>query len=216
VPFLRFSRDRRGYEHFYVVEPASGRRGKTRERVLYWFRTPPNVKVGREPFDDHVMRALEAKHPGIRFDWEALRNTPIPSVEPEYWRERRRADRAARRAQEEEEAETETAASEPSPSEPPPTTDAPGSDVAVQAISEAVSGTSSDDVMSTTGAEPGVRNEPGVGNEPGVRNEPGAGNSGRQQRRRRRRRGQRQRGPVVGKTAGDVPSDSPKGGGEDM
>ena len=78
MSFLKFSRDRRGYEHFYLVEPVTGRRGKTRQRVLYWFRTPPNVKVGREPFDPHVMRALEAQYPDVRFDWEQLRTYPDP------------------------------------------------------------------------------------------------------------------------------------------
>jgi len=105
VSFVKFSRDRRGYEHFYLVEPVTGRRGKTRQRVLYWFRTPPNVKVGREPFDPQVMRALENRYPGVKFDWDQLRNTPIPSVEPEYWRERRRVERAVRRLQEDEDAQ---------------------------------------------------------------------------------------------------------------
>ena len=82
----------------------TGRRGKTRQRVLYWYRTPPNVRVGREPFDPHVMRALEAQYPDVRFDWDQIRNTPIPSVEPEYWRERRRAERVVRRLQEDEDA----------------------------------------------------------------------------------------------------------------
>jgi hypothetical protein len=104
MSFLKFSRDRRGYEHFYLVEAVTGRRGKTRQRVLYWYRTPPNVKVGREPFDPHVMRALEARYPDVRFDWDQIRNTPIPSVEPEYWRERRRAERVVRRLQEDEDA----------------------------------------------------------------------------------------------------------------
>jgi hypothetical protein len=116
VSFLKFSRDRRGYEHFYLVEPVTGRRGKTRQRVLYWFRTPPNVKVGREPFDPQVMRALEAQYPRVQFDWEQLRHTPIPSAEPEYWRERRRAERVVRRMQEEEDAQA--AAVEPPTPEP--------------------------------------------------------------------------------------------------
>jgi hypothetical protein len=98
VPFLRFSRDKRGYEHFYLVQPTSARRGKERQRILYWFRTPPNVKVGREPFAEHVRRALEAQYPGVRFDWETLVATPIPPPETEHWRERRRAERAARQA----------------------------------------------------------------------------------------------------------------------
>ena len=71
VAFLRFSRDKRGYENFYLVQPTN-RRGKSRPRMLYWFRTPPNVKVGREPFDPDVRRALEAQNPDVTFDWHAI------------------------------------------------------------------------------------------------------------------------------------------------
>ena len=95
MAFLRFHRDKRGYEHFYLVE-ATTRRGKTRARVLYWFRTPPNVKVGRVPFDDDVRRALEAQNPGVIFDWRKISETPVPSADAERWRERRRQERAAR------------------------------------------------------------------------------------------------------------------------
>jgi hypothetical protein len=101
VAFLRFSRDKRGYEHFYLVEATTNRRGKTRARVLYWFRTPPGVKVGREPFDADVRRALEAQNPGVAFDWQKIVETPIPSADVERWRERRRqekAEKAARQA----------------------------------------------------------------------------------------------------------------------
>src|SRR5207244_3092172 len=94
---LRFSRDKRGYEHFYLVQP-SDRRGKSHARILYWFRTPPNVRVGREPFDDAIRRALESQYPDVRFDWKKLADTPIPRAEPEGWRERRDAVRAARAA----------------------------------------------------------------------------------------------------------------------
>lgn len=96
---LRFHRDRRGYEHFYLVEPTTTRRGKSRARVLYWFRSPPNVKVGREPFDEGVRRALEAQNPGVVFDWQKISETPVPSADAERWRERRRQERAARAAQ---------------------------------------------------------------------------------------------------------------------
>jgi hypothetical protein len=99
MAFLRFHRDKRGYEHFYIVEATTTRRGKTRTRVLYWFRTPPNVKVGRVPFDEDVQRALEAQNPGISFDWRKISETPIPSADAERWRERRRQERAARAVQ---------------------------------------------------------------------------------------------------------------------
>jgi hypothetical protein len=95
VAYLKFSRDKRGYEHFYLVQPSN--RGKARPRMLYWFRTPPGVKVGRSPFDPDMRRALEAQNPDVVFDWEAIANTPIPRpVEPERWRERRRVERAFR------------------------------------------------------------------------------------------------------------------------
>lgn len=95
MAFLKFSRDKRGYEHFYLVQP-SGNREKSRPRVLYWFRTPPNIKVGREPFDDEMRRAIAAQNPGVAFDWPKLLETPIPP-DIEHWRDRRRAEKAARR-----------------------------------------------------------------------------------------------------------------------
>src|SRR5262245_45703679 len=97
MALLRFTRDKRGYEYFYLVQPPQ-RRDKSSARVLYWFRTPPNVKVGREPFDETVRRDLEAHNPGVVFDWRRILATPIPSADAEKWRERRRADRAARAA----------------------------------------------------------------------------------------------------------------------
>jgi hypothetical protein len=96
MAFFRFDRDKRGYEHFYLVQPTTNRRGKVRSRVLYWFRTPPGVRVGREPFDEGVRRALEAQNPDITFDWPTILDTPIPSADADKWRERRRAERAAR------------------------------------------------------------------------------------------------------------------------
>jgi hypothetical protein len=102
VPFLRFSRDKRGYEHVYLVH-AHIRRGKpSRPRVLYWYRTPPGIKVGRRPFDEEVQRTLEAQNPGVIFDWKTIIATPMPPPEPaEHWRERRRVERAAKQAQRE-------------------------------------------------------------------------------------------------------------------
>jgi hypothetical protein len=103
LAFLRFTRDKRGIENFYLVQPITNRRGKVRPRVLYWFRSPPDVKVGREPFDQTVRRALEAQHPDVDFDWRAIVETPIPSADAENWRARRRPHRAAKHAAAEEE-----------------------------------------------------------------------------------------------------------------
>jgi hypothetical protein len=109
MAFLRFNRDRRGYEHFQLVEPAVNRRRPA--SLLYWFRSPPNVRVGREPFDAAVRAALEQQYPDVQFDWPQILATPIPSAEAELWRERRRQERAARRwatAEREEEDATES------------------------------------------------------------------------------------------------------------
>lgn len=103
MPFLRFSRDKRGYEHTYLVQSTNKRGKPIKPRILYWYRTPPGVRLGRSPFDDEVRQLLEAQNPGIVFDWATLANTPFPSQEPEFWRERRRAEKAAKQARREEE-----------------------------------------------------------------------------------------------------------------
>jgi hypothetical protein len=99
VPYLKFSRDKRGYEYFSIVEPGVPRRGRPpRPRVLFWFRTPPQVKVGRHPFTDEIRREIEERNPAVRFDWPRLLATPIPPPEADHWRERRRAEKAAKQA----------------------------------------------------------------------------------------------------------------------
>ena len=71
MPFLRFSRDKRGYENTYLLHGfRSGDRA--RPRVLYWFRTPPNVKVGRLPLDEEAIRAIEERNPDLSFDWAKM------------------------------------------------------------------------------------------------------------------------------------------------
>ena len=121
MPFLKFSRDKRGYEHTYLMH-AVARRGKpARTRILYWYRTPPGVRVGRLPFDDEVRRTIEARNPGVVFDWDALASTPIPPPDnTEHWRERRRLEKAAKQARRQEEAEEAIESADPLESEPGP------------------------------------------------------------------------------------------------
>ena len=71
MPYLRFSRDSRGYENTYVLHTAK-KDGKTRPRMLYWFRTPPNVRVGRLPLDEEAIRAIEERNPDVVFDWKRM------------------------------------------------------------------------------------------------------------------------------------------------
>jgi hypothetical protein len=52
--------------------------GPQRTRVLYLFRSPPNVRVGRRPLDPEVVEALEHTHPDLTFDWTTLLKEPPP------------------------------------------------------------------------------------------------------------------------------------------
>ena len=192
MPFLRFSRDKRGIESFSLVHTTTNRRGKVRPRVLYFFRTPPDIKVGREPFDPELRRALERQHPDITFDWRAIAETPIPSADADKWRERRRAERAAKHAaRAEESAEAaEAAEAEPDtePGEPAEPAE-PGAELAAGAA-----------------AKPDAPADGAMVAETGEsRSDPG------KRRRRRRRSGGRGGNPPG---AGRPASTPPSGGGE--
>lgn len=82
MPFLRFTRDRRGYENTYVLHTCR-EKGRPQLRILYWFRTPPGVRVGRGPLDEEAIRWLEARSPGLQFDWaRMLKLRPSPGGAP--------------------------------------------------------------------------------------------------------------------------------------
>lgn len=78
---MRFSRDRRGYENTFVLH-GERRRGKGRARLLYWFRTPPEVKVGRSALDEEAIRLIEELNPDIDFDWTRILKGDGPTEEP--------------------------------------------------------------------------------------------------------------------------------------
>ena len=62
------------------------RRGKTRSRILYWFRTPPSVRVGRAALDEDAIRLIEEHNPEVEFDWTRIlkgQDTPDGQVRPE-------------------------------------------------------------------------------------------------------------------------------------
>ena len=48
------------------------RTGRGQARILYWFRTPPGVKVGRAALDEDAIRLIEKHHPEIEFDWTRI------------------------------------------------------------------------------------------------------------------------------------------------
>ena len=96
MPFLRFSRDKRGYESTYLCHTFR-RGGKPQLRVLYWFRTPPDVKVGRLALDPVAIRAIEESNPDLQFDWAKILKVKPPPPPPEYGREGREERRTRRR-----------------------------------------------------------------------------------------------------------------------
>jgi len=72
VPFLRVIRDKRGYETTYLMHLY--REGhRQRSRILYVFRSPGGVRVGRDALEPDVLRELEAQYPDIAFDWKDVR-----------------------------------------------------------------------------------------------------------------------------------------------
>ena len=96
MPFLRFSRDKRGYENTYLCHTfRSG--GKVGLRVLYWFRTPPEVKVGRLALDPEAIRAIEESNPDLQFDWGKILKVKPPPPPPDYGRDGRDVRRTRRR-----------------------------------------------------------------------------------------------------------------------
>jgi len=196
MAFLRFTRDKRGYEHFYLLQPSH--RGKSPARVLYWFRTPPNVKVGREPFDERVRHELEAQNPDVTFDWRKILEAPIPSADAEKWRERRRAARAARAAKRtevseevdesrDEGSEEEEAAQDEAVQEPPMHV--------LEAVADSMADRASNEAAEPTNIELGAPNAA-----PELR-PVGSGKVPHRKRRRRRRR----RGPSAPQTPGGAP-----------
>jgi hypothetical protein len=72
LPFIRCNRDKRGYESTYVMHVYRPGQGSSRTRVLYLFRSPAHLKVGRQSLDPEVMEALEHTHPDLSFDWTGL------------------------------------------------------------------------------------------------------------------------------------------------
>lgn len=64
----------------HVARPSNG---APRTRVLYVFRTPPGLAVGRQALDAEVMEALEHTHPDLRFDWNNMtREAVVTRAEP--------------------------------------------------------------------------------------------------------------------------------------
>jgi hypothetical protein len=89
MPFLRYDRDRRGNLSTFLVHTFREGR-KPRSLVLYWFRSPPHVRVGRLAIDDDTIRTIEELHPDLVFDWPKLLSQRPPPLEMQKWTSKRR------------------------------------------------------------------------------------------------------------------------------
>ena len=80
MPFLRFARDRHGNLSTFLVHTFRIGR-KSRSQVLYWSRSPANVRVGRPALDEETVQAIEAAYPDVAFAWVKLRSQRPPPSE---------------------------------------------------------------------------------------------------------------------------------------
>lgn len=64
---------------------------RQRSRILYVFRTPGGVRVGRAPLEPEVLRHIESQYPEITFDWKGvLDSRQVVDAAPEPRRPQRR------------------------------------------------------------------------------------------------------------------------------
>jgi len=90
VPFIRIIRDKRGYETTYLMHWYKEGH-KQRSRILYVFRSPGGVRVGRAPLEPEILRTIEAQYPDIAFDWKAVvDHQQVVEPAPEMRRPRKR------------------------------------------------------------------------------------------------------------------------------
>ena len=91
MPFLRVIRDKRGYETTYLMHLYRDG-ARQRSKILYVFRTPGGVRVGRDPLEPDVLRQIESQYPDIQFNWATVRESQQvieTSIEPRRRRPRR-------------------------------------------------------------------------------------------------------------------------------
>ena len=91
--------------------------GPVRPRVLYVFRSPGTLRVGRKALEGEVREALEHTHPDLSFDWNSLeRDAVITRPEPSAPRPQRSLKSRPQQSQ------------GPAPGPPPPAAPPPAED----------------------------------------------------------------------------------------
>ena len=126
--------------------------------MLYWFRTPPGVKVGRAALDDDAIRRIEKLNPGITFDWPRIlkgQGAPATESRPPFEARRQRPDNRRPTAPPQA-ARSPTGRVQPPNDAPPPQPFESGFDGEIHVADSA-------DVVSTA---PETAQEPSTGEEP--------------------------------------------------
>src|SRR5262245_43844287 len=93
---------------------------RQRTKILYVFRTPGGVRVGRDPLEIDVQRQIEAQYPDIAFNWTAVRDTQqIIETAVEHRRRPRREEEAPAAEQQASVAAPASPAAQPREQQPP-------------------------------------------------------------------------------------------------
>ncbi len=190
MPFLRFSRDKRGYANTYLCHTFR-QDGIVRMRLLYWFRTPPDIEIGRPALDADAIRDIERANPDLSFDWdEILKAKPLPAAPDRADGELRehRSRRRGRGASSGGAPGDSGAAREPAPRQ-----------AASSPAATAAPSTGSGDLKEERPAAP----------EGGAEAAPRTPPARRRRRRRRRGRGSGDERPAASETAAGAPDGSP-------
>ena len=66
------------------------RRSKGRPRILYWFRTPPGIRIGRSALDESAIKLIEEHNPDVEFDWTRILKGQDAPVEQRPTQQERR------------------------------------------------------------------------------------------------------------------------------
>jgi hypothetical protein len=141
VPFLRLTRDRRGFENTFLMHAD---RPGDRPRLLYWYRTAPGVMLGRAALDEDAIRTIEEQHPDIDFDWPAiiaLSEVMTPEDEapaPRPQQQQQRKEKKGRNRDHGREQVRESASARSEPAEPRRDDRDDDSPVAVESVEAAV------------------------------------------------------------------------------
>ncbi len=115
---------------------------RQRSRILYVFRSPGSVRVGREALEPEIRREIEARYPDITFDWKDVREHQQHiemSVEPR------------RRKPPKQEESVVAAVPEPPASAPASVAVAPAAAPSPQVVPSAIEGATPDDQIAFLG-----------------------------------------------------------------